>query len=476
MKAAGYDLVVVGGGSAGFAAAIRAHELGARVAMVNAGSIGGTCVNVGCVPSKFLIAAAEGVHRAHRLPYAGLQAKGRVADFRSLVRQKEELLSTLRQSKYAEVLEGLPRVTLVAGRARLLDPRTVVVGEAGQNESEGEQVLRGEALLIATGASPRVPAIPGLAGIPFLTSQEALSLPEVPESLVVLGGGYVALELGQMLARFGARVTILVRGDHVLRRETATVAETLTTYLRQEGIEIVTGAAVRAVRQQGGLVEVEATVAGKPTTFVGTHLLVATGRVPNTGGLGLEEAGVELDPAGGIRVDENLETSRKGVFAAGDVIRPFFVYAAAYEGALAAENALTGRRRPRDYTGLPWVIFTDPQVAGVGPDEEEARQAGIDAEAATLPLELVARCQVTRDTRGFIRLIRDRATDRLVGARVIAPGGGELVGEIGLAIRHGLTTGDLAAAFHPYLTLSEGLRLAALQFTKNVTRLSCCAG
>lgn len=467
-----FDLVIVGGGSAGFAAAIRAHELGARVAIVNDGLIGGTCVNVGCVPSKALIGAAEALHRPRRVPFAGIAAESRLADFGALMRQKDELLAELRRSKYEEVLAGLPRATYVPGHARLADRRTVAVGDL----AGGERRLRAGRILLATGASPAIPPIPGLADAGYLTSATALSLRALPESLLVLGGGYIAAELGQAFARLGSRVAILERGERLLRREGRAVAEALTTYLRAEGIAIHTGVAVRAVRRAGDRVHVEAEAEGRAVTFSASHLLVAAGRRPNTDGLGLEEVGVERTPEGGVAVDEHLETAVEGVFAAGDAIRPFFVYAAAYEGALAAENALGNRKRARDYAGLPWVIFTDPQVGGVGQEEEEARAAGLDAEGVTLPLDLVPRSLVSRDTRGFIRLIRDRATDRLVGARILAAGGGELVAEASLAIKQGIPVAELAAAFHPYLTLSEGIKLAALQFRKDVSKLSCCAG
>lgn len=468
----GFDLVIVGGGSAGFAAAIRAHELGARVAVVNDGPIGGTCVNVGCVPSKALISAAEAFHRAGRTPFDGIEVRGRLGDFAALVRQKDELIAAMRRAKYDEVLAGLPRVAYISGRARLAGRQTVAVRDA----SGAERLLRGERILIAAGASPQIPAIPGLADAGYLTSTSALALTELPEQLLVLGGGYIAVELGQMFARLGSRVTLLVRGPRLLPREGADVAEALAGYLREEGIVILPNAEVRSVRRSEGRLRLEATVDGEAAILTGTHLLVAAGRRPNTDGMGLEDLGVEPTAQGGPAVDEHLETSVPGIYAAGDALRPLFVYTAAYEGALAAENALSAQRRARDYTALPWVVFSDPQVAGVGMDEEEARGAGIDVEASLLPLDLVPRSIVSRDTRGFIKLVRDRATDRLVGARILAPGGGELAMEAGLAIRYGIPVADLAAAFHPYLTLSEGIKLAAMQFRKDVKKLSCCAG
>lgn len=461
-------LVIVGGGSAAFAAAIRATELGASATIINDRlPIGGTCVNVGCVPSKTLIRAAEAHHRAGRHAFAGIESCSRIVDFGAVIRQKRELVEQLRQAKYIDVVGPLPGVRLVEGRAHLVAPDAV--------EVNGER-FSGARVLIATGVSPFVPSIPGLEETGFLTNESLFELEKLPESLVVLGGRYVALECAQMMARFGSRVIILQRSERILPTESPDITDAMTAYFREEGIEIVTGVETRSVRRAGDRVHVETRVGGEPRTFTASHILAATGRHPNTSGMGLEDVGVELDDHGFVAVDDALRTSVAGVYAAGDVIGdPEFVYTAAYEGALAAENAITGEARRRDYTALPWVVFTDPQVAGVGLDERQAKEQGIDAEVATLPLSHVPRSLAARDTRGFITLIRDRATDRLVGGRILAPEGSELLMEIALAIRFGITVGQIRSSFHPYLTLGEGVKLTVIAFGKDVAALSCCA-
>ena len=461
-------LVIVGGGSAAFAAAIRANELGARVTMINEGlPIGGTCVNVGCVPSKTLIRAAEAHHRASHPRFDGIESSSRIEDFGEIIAGKRDLVRELRQAKYLDVVSDLPGVEMVEGRARMLDDRTVEVNRLA---------IGADRILIATGASPFVPPIPGLEETDYLTNETAFELEELPGSLLVLGGRYIALECAQMFARFGSRVTVLQRSSRILPTETPDITDALAGYLAVEGIEIVTGVSITRIGSQGPGIRVEGIIDGAQKAFEASRILVATGRRPNTDGLGLEEAGIELDARGFVRVDETLQTGGNGVYAAGDVIgEPMFVYTAAYEGALAAENAVTGSSRPRDYTALPWVIFTDPQVAGVGMDEMQAAGEGIDAETAVLPLSHLPRALAARDTRGFIKIVRDRASDRIVGARVLAPEGSELLMEIALAIRHGITAKELASAFHPYLTLSEGVKLAAIAFGKDITKLSCCA-
>jgi len=468
-RAVGKRLLIVGGGGAAFAAALRASSLGARATIINDGlPMGGTCVNVGCVPSKTLIRAAEALHRAqHPAPFAGLATSGHLHDFAALMRQKWELVEELRQAKYADVIGDDPNINFVQGRGRLVDAHTV--------EINGER-LHGDAVLLCTGARPAVPVIPGLRDVPFLTNESAFELTELPESLLVLGGRYIALECAQLFARLGSRVTVLQRSPRILPQESAELTDELTQHLESEGLRIVTGFTTQRVQADPAGVAVGGIAAGNPQIFRGAKLLVATGRTPNSAGLGLEQVGVKTDGEGFIAVDAQLVTTVPGVYAAGDVIgEPMFVYTAAYEGALAAENALTGAARQRDYTALPWVVFTDPQVAGVGLDETQARAAGIAAEAVTLPLSQVPRALAARDTRGFIQLVRDRDSNRLVGARVLAPEGSELLMEIALAIRHDVTVSELASVFHPYLTLSEGIKLAALSFGKDVRKLSCCA-
>jgi mercuric reductase len=463
-------LVIVGGGSAAFAAALKAGEIGAETILINDGlPIGGTCVNVGCVPSKTLIRAAEAHHRAGHSRFAGIRSRSEVPDFKTVIAQKRELVEELRQAKYLDVVADLPGFRRLEGRARLLDSRHVAV--------DGE-VLEADRILVATGAAPRIPAIPGLADAGYLTNESAFELEELPQSLIVLGGRYVALESAQMFARFGVEVTVLQRSPRILPEEMPDLTDALTRFLREEGIDVVTGVAVgQVLLRRGGGVEVEAEVDGAARTFRASRILAATGRRPNTRDLGLETAGVELDAGGFVVVDAALRTSAAGVYAAGDVIGgPMYVYTAAYEGALAAANAFgEGAARERDYTALPWVIFTDPQVAGVGLDERQAADRGLAVDVAVLPLAHVPRSLAARDTRGFVKLIREASSDRLLGARILAPEGSELLMELSLAIRHGLTAGELASTFHPYLTLSEAVKLAAISFGKSVEKLSCCA-
>lgn len=463
-----YDLAIVGGGSAAFAAAIKTSELGGRAVIVNDGlPIGGTCVNVGCVPSKTVVRAAESVHRAQHTLFEGIRVESAVSDFSAVMRQTQALIGSLRQGKYIDVVEGDANITIIEGRARLATPHTVEVGG---------HTLRAKNILVATGARTFVPEIPGLDEVGYLTNEALYRLDELPERLIVLGGRYVALENAQAFARLGSRVTVLQRSPRILPTEAADLTDALTGFLREEGLDVRTGVTTRAVRGAEGEVIVETLIDGEAHVFRGSHLVLATGRQANTEALGLGALDIETDRRGFLKVDETLRTAVPTIFGAGDVLgEHMFVYTAAYEGSLAAHNAVQDEHRPRDYRALPWVVFTDPQVAGVGLDEAQAAEAGIDFDVSVLPLEEVPRSIAARDTRGFIKLIRDRATDRLVGARILAPEGSELLMEVALSIKYGITVHELTETFHPYLTLSEGIKLAAIAFSKDVRKLSCCA-
>lgn len=462
-----YDVAVVGAGSAGFSAAIAAAELGANVALIGHGTIGGTCVNVGCVPSKTMIRATETLHQAGAAArFAGVRAEGRIDDWRAVVRQKDELVSSLRQAKYVDLLPSYNTVAYLEGRAQLTDGAVAV---------EGDLIKAGK-VIIATGAAPSVPPIPGIETIPYLTSTTALELGRLPKSLLIIGGGYVGCELGQMFARAGVEVTIAFR-SRLLPQAEPEIGEALTRYFSEEGIVVRGGLAYRSIAHGPDGVALSVLVDGATEIIAAEQVLVATGRRPNTEGIGLKEGGVELLPNGGIRVDDRMRTTKPGVYAAGDVTgRDEFVYMAAYGARIAAENALNGDSKRYDATVMPAVVFTDPQVASVGLTEARAREQGLEVTTSVVPLEYVPRALAARDTRGLIKLVADAKSGKLIGAHILAPEGADSIQTAALAIKCGLTVEQLAETIFPYLTTVEGLKLAAQTFTKDVAKLSCCAG
>ena len=466
-KSRGYDLAVIGAGSAGFSAAIAAAEEGAQVALIGHGTIGGTCVNIGCVPSKALIRAAESLHHAaaaHR--FAGIKARGCVSDWAALIAQKDELVSGLRYAKYADLLPAYNTITYEQGPARLAEGGVLVNGS----------LLKARKVIITTGARPAVPPIPGIEPIDYLTSTSALDLKVLPRSLLVVGGGFVGAELAQMFARAGVAVTIVCR-SRLLPRAEPEVGEALSRYFREEGITLNGGVAYEFCRRTDRGVEYCVRQEGREEVMAAERILIATGRTPNVEVLGLPEAGVRQRKDGAIEVDGRMRTSRPGTYAAGDVTgRDQFVYMAAYGAKLAARNALNGDSLIYDNSAMPEVVFTDPQIASVAMTEANARATGHQVATSILPLDTVPRALAARDTRGLIKLVADAKSRKLLGAHILAPEGADSIQTAALAIKAGMTVEQLGETIFPYLTTVEGLKLAALAFGKDVNKLSCCAG
>lgn len=464
-----YDLVVVGAGSAGFSAAITAAEQGARVALVGHGTIGGTCVNIGCVPSKTLIRATEAVHHANAAPtrFDGIESSARVVDWAAQIAQKDALVASLRQAKYADLLPEYNNIAYREGRARLVEGGVDV----------DDQRLVSDRIIIATGARPALPTIPGIAEVAPLDSTTALSLKELPRSMIVLGGGYIGAELAQTFARAGVAVTLVFR-SRLLPEAEPEIGQALAGYLADEGITIVGGLAYDFVHKtEDGGVALTITRNGGPEILTAERILVATGRTPNTETLGLPEVGVAQTSSGAIVIDDRMRSSKTGIYAAGDVTgRDQFVYMAAYGAKLAAKNALNSNSLRYDNTTMPAIVFTDPQVASVGLTESQARAAGYAVRTSLLSLDNVPRALAARDTRGLIKLIADGVTRKLLGAHILAPEGADSIQTAALAIRCGLTIDDLSETIFPYLTTVEGLKLAAQTFDRDVKKLSCCAG
>ena len=461
-----YDLIVIGSGSAAFAAAIRATEAGSRVALMESNVVGGTCVNVGCVPSKAMLAPADLYFRAGHHAFAGIETSANGIDLGAMVDSKAELVDQLRVEKYLDLAREYG-FTICHGLAEFVDAETIECG--------GER-LRARAYLIATGASPAVPPIEGLMEAGYLTSATALELRQPPRELAVIGANAIGLEMGQLFMRLGSKVTFLEAMPRITPLEEPEVSETMQAILQEEGATVLTGVKIMSVHSDGQRRKMSFEHSGGRREITVDEILVATGRRPNTAGLGLEKAGIELTARGAIKVDEHLRTSNPHVWAAGDVTgHPQFVYVAAYEGNLAARNALEGDDLKIDFTSLPRVIFTGPTVAAAGLTDEQANAQGIECECRVLPLSAVPRALVNRDTRGFVKIVAERATGRIIGATAVADGAGDVIQAAVYAIQFGLTTGQVASTWSPYLTFAEAFKLAAQTFTRDVSKLSCCA-
>ncbi len=451
-----YDLAIVGSGSAGVAAALEAAGRGARVLVIESDTLGGTCVNVGCVPSKALLRAGEAAKRAGSAGFPGIEARGAVVDFAEVARARDALVSELRERKYREVLEAAG-VTLRRGRARFIAPDRLEVDD---------EPVAARAYLVATGAEPVLPAIPGIEEGRVWTYPDATTARERPESLVVIGAGPVGLELALAYQRLGSRVVVLEAQDRILPGEDEELTALLRGYLEAEGLQIVTG--VRIERIAGK--EAHTTLG----VYEGERVLAATGRRARTRGLGLADADVELDGSGFVRVDSALRSSNPRVFAAGDAAGlPQFVYVAAQSGRVAAQNAL-GAGATLDLAAVPRVTFTEPALAAVGLSESAARERYDDVRVATLDLADLPRALAAFDTRGRFKIVVN-AEGRVLGLHVLAPEAGDMIAEGALALRLGLGYRELTKTFHAYLTLAEGVKLVTQALDEDLSRLSCCA-
>lgn len=486
-----YDLLILGSGSTAFAAATRARELGKTAVMIEERTLGGTCVNRGCLPSKNLIAAAKMVYDAAHPRFPGLTPASLQPDFAALVAQKDALIREYRFQHYASLLDrtrldGAHPIQVAYGHARLVDAHTAAVTAADGSTRR----LSGDQVLIATGSEPSNPDIPGLAETPsltsdLLTSQEAHELTELPPSLVIVGGGYIALELGQMFARFGAEVTILEPSRRILPRYEPEIAYRLTDILREEGLRVLPSAQARQVAGDERQVTVTARVRGEQRgqerQFTAAKLLVATGRRPNTRNLGLEQVGARLDAqTGAVVVDAELRTSVSHLWAAGDAIgdqqeSQMATPVGARDGEIVASNALAGTHQTVNYAVIPRAIFTDPPVGVVGLTDAEANAAGIACVCSTIPLSVVPRAGMIRDTRGVLKMVLEQGTRRVVGVSMLGAEAAEVIQIAALGMRYGMTADDLIDQLFVYPTMAEALKIAAISFTKDVRTLSCCA-
>jgi mercuric reductase len=470
-----FDFLILGSGSTAFAAAIRAADLGAHVAMVERRTLGGTCANRGCLPSKNLIEAARIVHEAAHPRYAGLTAATVEVDFGALVAQKDEVVREYRAKKYASVADGLTDLELIEGDAAFVDANTVQVSD---------RRVTGDRILVATGSRPTIPTIPGLADVPYLTSDlldadEVGRLTELPASLVVLGGGYVAVELAQMFSRLGSRVTIVARSE-LLRGYEPDLGQTLADVFTAEGIEILAHSRVDHVSGDASGVELSIEQAGAGRLIRTDRLLVATGRTPNTETLGLERAGVTVDAGGFVMVDAQLRTSQAHIWAAGDVIgrqhrSQMATPVGARQGRIVADNAFADAGKAFDGAVIPRAIFTDPPIAVVGETEAEVRARHYPAVSATTPLAYVPRAGAIHRPEGLVKFIASTIDQRVLGVHVIGESAPEIIHEAAMAMKFKATLADFIDLIHVYPTMSEALKIGAQAFSRDVTKLSCCA-
>ena len=459
-----YDLIVLGSGSAAFGAAIKAVDLGAKVAMIERGTVGGTCVNVGCVPSKHLLRVGE-INYYKNHDHAGLDVRSSL-NFAGTINEKREIVESLRKGRYIDVADALG-IPILRGQAAFISKNEVKVN--GKN-------IYADKFVIAIGSSPHIVPIKGIDKVDYLTSVEAMELSELPESMIVIGGRALGLEFAQMFAHFGTEVTVLQRSPGIIPEEEPVISDHLKGYLEEEGINIQTDTSLKSVRKKRVNVTVTVMVGENKKEFEAEKLLMATGRKPNTQDLGLERAGVKVDKKGAVVVDDEMRTSAPNIWAGGDVLgEPMLETVAGKEGSIAAENALTGRRKKMDLSAVPHAIFTTPQVASVGLIEKKAEEKGVRCRCSTIPMELVPRAVLAKDARGLVKMVIDAETERIIGVHILASLAADMIHEGVLAVKYGLTIDDIIDTVHVFPTMTEAVKLAAQSFRRDISKMSCCA-
>ncbi len=460
-------MVILGSGSAAFAAAIKSADMGVKVAMIERGIIGGTCVNVGCVPSKNLLRAGEIVYYDSNRDFPGIRPGRTSAEFVKVMGQKNEIVRTLRKEKYSDVLKSLPSTKLFRGNARFVSKNRIKVN--GMN-------VEGKKFIVATGSSPKVPTLPGIDKVDYLTNVEALNLRERPSSMMIIGGRALGLEFAQMYAHMGTEVTVLQRSERILPEEEPVISDALRRYLEEEGITIRTGVDVKRVFQKNGEKTVVASDDRGEFETKAEQLLMATGRRPNTDGLGLDLVQVKVRPDGAVRVNREMHTTAPHIWAAGDVIgEPMLETMAAKEGATAAENALRRSHRKIDFLPVPRAVFTSPQIASVGLTEREAEERGYECVCNTIGMSKVPKALTIRDTRGVVKMVVEKKTGRILGVHILGENAADIIHEAVLAVKYKLTIDDIIDTVHVFPTLAESIKLVAVSFRKDLDQLSCCA-
>ena len=461
----------MGQGSAAFAAAIKANELGIKTVMIGHGAtkgavLGGTCINVGCVPSKRMITVSTFVEELRKRRYSGLRYEIGKIEYGEIVAEKNKLVDELRNQKYVDVLKGMENITFIDKLGKFEDANTII---AGTEEVHSKNTL------IATGARASVPKIEGIEKARYLTNEEALSMKELPESLIVVGGRALGLEFTQLFARLGVKVTLLQRSSRIIPNWEPEISNYMAEYMDEDGIKVVTNAELQRIESSKESTGITVNIKGKEQLFEAQEILFATGRTANIEELNLNSAGVKLNERNFVKVDKELKTTAGNICAAGDVTgEPMLETLAAKEGNIATSNIFENAKKTINLNEVPSAIFTYPEAAMVGMTEEQVIKNKIRCSCSPLELKFVAKSAIIGDTRGLAKIVIDNKTKRILGVHILAPHAAELIHEGVLAVKFGLTIDDIIDTVHVFPTLSESLKLAAMAFYQDISKLSCC--
>lgn len=471
-----YQLAIIGGGAAAFAAATKANDLDQKTVIINSGlPIGGTCVNVGCVPSKVLLEISAQFYYARNSRFDALKAAAHhelsFADIAKIIAEKDEIVKSLRKSNYQDVILALKNVDYIEGFARFVSADMVEV------QGENIEIIKAEKFLIATGSRAKIPPIKGIDKVKYLTNIEALSIDRVPEHLVVLGGGPLGLEFAQMFRHLGSEVLVIEMEERVLPLEEPEVSREIQRSLEDEGIQFMTSSKVIELSNKGAIKHARVDYSGDVVEINFDEILIATGVQPNTADLNLDLAGVKTNHRGFVETNEHLQTSNPKIYAAGDCVGKMALETvAAREGAVAAENALTGSSRTINYEQIPHAVFTTPQVASVGITEAALVKKINTCACRTVPISSIPKGRALKEKYGIVKLVVNPHNAEIVGASAVSPVASDMIHEAAIAIRNKMTIYDLIDTVHVFPTFSEGLKIAAQAFTRDISTMSCCIG
>jgi pyruvate/2-oxoglutarate dehydrogenase complex dihydrolipoamide dehydrogenase (E3) component len=442
-----FDAIVIGSGQAGNPLSYALADRGWTVALIEQSNLGGTCINTGCTPTKTMVASAQVAHYARNASRWGVKADNVRVDLPAVLARKNAVVQSFRSGIERKIGQR-PNLHLYRGHVRFLAPRRLQVGE---------DVIEGERVFINVGTRPDPPLVDGLEGAGYLTNESLMELEQIPEHLIVFGGGYIGLEFGQMFRRFGGRVTVIHRGEQILAREDADIAEELQKALVADGVEFRLNSSPAKVETKEGEVVVTIATGQQMEAIAGTHILAATGRRPNTDDLGLDKAGVSLDSRGYVKVNGRLETDVPGIWALGDVKGgPAFTHISYNDFQIAYANIVDGKNLTIENRYLPYSLFTDPQLGRVGMTEKEARASRRKLKIGTFPMAYVPRAIERDETAGLMKIIVDAESDRILGAAILGVEGGELVQILGAMILANAPYTVLRGAVYIHPTLAEG--------------------
>jgi len=462
-----YDLIIIGGGAAGFAAAMKANDLKIKTLMVNneAIGLGGTCVNVGCVPTKYLLNIGDLIYESRKQRFEGIKSSISF-NFQKVIEGKNNLIEQLQHDKYENVLKKLPNVDLVEGNAKFVSNSEIQV--------DNQKTFKTNKFIVATGSSSFIPPIKGIEHVDYITNIEALQLKKLPKSMIVLGGGALGLEFAQLFSRYGTKVYLFEMLDRIVSNEEPEISKYLKDYLQDEGIEIYTNAKIIEIENDGNEKVIKVLHNNNESTFKAEHILIAAGRKPNTHNLGLEEIGIKLGKKKQIIVDEFMKAG-ENIWAAGDVIgEPMLETVAAREGMIAATNALSEEQIKIDYRIAPHAIFTNPQVGVVGLTDLQANQLGIDCRCNTIPIGFVAKSKIINEDRGVLKIVINRKTEEILGIHILSTNAADLIHEGVMIIKNHMTLDEVISTIHVFPTLSEAIKLTAQSFKRDISVISCC--